>query len=100
MHDKINTSADRLKANAIETEKTRGGRDPDIAAPILGQGGYRPRRVAFLAPALVRVLIDRSLKNGRCLVRPRQEQDAKEDRTQPSYHAPGPEFLCPTRQIR
>ncbi|MGH9373134.1 MAG: hypothetical protein ACRD15_16560 [Vicinamibacterales bacterium] len=53
MGDKVDAGADHLEADAVEAEEACRARDPEIAAAVLGQSDDRPRRIAFLAPALV-----------------------------------------------
>ena len=64
MGDKIDAGADHLEADAVEAEEAGRARDPEIAAAALGQSGDRPRRIAFLAPALVRVMGQRAHRSG------------------------------------
>lgn len=56
----IDAFADHLEADAIEAEEAGRARDPEIAAAVLGQGDDRPRRIASLAPALVREMGERA----------------------------------------
>jgi hypothetical protein len=59
MNNEIDTGADHLGADAGEPEEARRRSDPEIAAKVLAQSDDGPRRIAFVAPALVRVMDQR-----------------------------------------